>query len=30
VLCGSGSHPGIGLSCAPGALAAATILAGRR
>jgi phytoene dehydrogenase-like protein len=25
-LCGSGSHPGGGLTCAPGALAARTIL----
>ena len=27
-LCGSGSHPGGGLTCAPGALAARTILNG--
>ena len=27
-LCGSGSHPGGGLTCAPGALAASAILAG--
>jgi phytoene dehydrogenase-like protein len=28
-LCGSGSHPGGGATCAPGALGAAAILSGR-